>query len=273
MNKLIFLPFLLLVGCASAQKHTIEKLWETDAIIAVPESVLPDVKHNVLFVSLVDGAPWEADGKGGVGKLSMDGKVYDSVFVTGLNAPKGLAKFGDKLYVADISEVVVIDSKSGKIENRISVPGASGLNDVTVDDKGIVYVSDTRTGNVWQIQNEKPALYLEHLTGVNGLKAIGQDLFIGAGKNFVMADKNKKITTIAELPQPIDGLEPVGNGDFILSSWIGFIYYVTKSGRVETLLDSTNEKMNTADIGYDPSKRIIYVPAFFAKKVVAFHLN
>lgn len=273
MNKIILICLVLSACSAGAQKHSIEKIWATDPIIAIPESVLPDVKNNVLYVSLVDGGAWDADGKGGVGKLSMDGKAYDSNFVTGLNAPKGLAIFGNKLYAADISNVVVIDLKDGKVEKLIPISGASGLNDVTVDNRGIVYVSDSKTGSIWQIRNETPALYLENLTGVNGLKAIGDDLFIGAGKKFLKADKNKNITTIAELPQGIDGIEPVGNGDFVLSSWIGLIYYVTQTGKVETLLDSQNDKMNTADIGYDQEKRIIYVPTFLAKKIIAFHLK
>lgn len=273
MNIIFFIPLLLLAGCGNAQKHSIEKLWETEPIIAIPESVLPDVSNDVLYISLIDGAPWDADGKGGVAKLSMDGKVYDSNFITGLNAPKGLAKYGNRLFVADISSVVIIDLKKDAVEKSIAIAGATGLNDVTVDDNGVVYVSDSKNGNVWQIKNEIPTLYLDNLPGVNGLKAIGDDLFIGAGKNFVKADKNKKITTIAKLPEAIDGIEPVGNGDFLLSSWIGYLFYVTKAGGIETLLDSHNEKMNTADIGYDQEKRIIYVPTFNARKIVAFQLK
>jgi hypothetical protein len=108
---------------------------------------------------------------------------------------------------------------------------------------------------------------------VNGLKAIGNDLYIGAGKNFLKADKNKKITKVADVPQGIDGIEPVGNGDFILTAWSGYIFYVTAAGNVETLLESHAEKMNTADIGFDKAKKILYVPTFNAKKVVAYQLK
>ena len=87
------------------------------------------------------------------------------------------------------------------------------------------------------------------------------------------ADKNKKLTKIADLPQGIDGIEPVGNLDFILTAWSGYIFYVNAVGKVETLLETHHDKMNTADIGYDPEKRIIYVPTFFAKKVVAYKLK
>jgi hypothetical protein len=269
-----FIAFLVCAAVtAKSQTHKLEKLWETDTIIAIPESVLPALKNNILYVSLINGGGWDADGIGGIGKLSTDGKKYDSTWITGLNAPKGLGRSGDKLYAADISEVIVIDMKKGKIEKKIAIDSAKGLNDITVDSKGIVYVSDSRTAKVWRIENNIPALYLENINGVNGLKAIGDDLFIGAGKNFIKADKNKNITRVADIPQSIDGIEPVGNGDFIVTAWAGYIFYVSANGHVETLLDSHVEKMNTADIGYDQAKRILYVPTFNAKKIVAYRLK
>lgn len=254
-------------------QHNLEKIWETDTIVAVPEAVLPDLKKGILYISLIDGGGWVADGKGGVGKLALDGKKYDSAWITGLNAPKGSGMVGNRLYVADITEVVVIDVQNGKIEKKIAVDSAMGLNDITVTDKGIVYVSDSRTTKIWRIENDVPKLYLDSMTGVNGLKAIGEDLYIGSGKLFLKADARKQITKIAEVTQGIDGIEPVGNGDFILTAWGGYIWYVYADGRVETLLETHAQKKNTADIGYDAQKRILYVPTFNAKTVAAYSLK
>jgi hypothetical protein len=108
---------------------------------------------------------------------------------------------------------------------------------------------------------------------VNGLKAIGTDLYIGAGKSFKKANANKEVVTVAEVSQGIDGIEPVGNGDFILTAWMGNIFYVTPDGKSELMLDSSAQKMNTADIGYDSVHRIVYVPTFNAKKVIAYSLK
>ena len=274
MKQSIFVLFFVSIfSLANAQTHTLKKLWQTDTVITIPESVLPDVKKGILYVSLIDGEPWGADGKGGVGILNTKGVVVNNQWITGLNAPKGLGIFGNKMYVADINVVVVIDIKKGKVDKRIAIDSASGLNDITVTDKGVVYVSDSRTARIWKIENDKPTLYLENLKGVNGLRAVKNDLFILAGKNFIKADTNKKLTTIVELPQSGDGLEPIGNGDFIATSWGGYIYYVTANGKFETLLDTHLEKINTADIGYDAKKRIVYVPTFFAKRVVAYKLK
>ena len=138
MKTILILMFVAAAFICDAQKHQLERIWQTDSIVAVPESVLPDMKKNILYVSLINGGSWDADGKGGVGKLSTDGTRYDSSWITGLSAPKGMGIVGNRLFVADMGEVVVIDMDKGKIEKKISIDSAKGLNDVTVSDKGVV---------------------------------------------------------------------------------------------------------------------------------------
>ena len=272
MKQFLLLPFFSISLLAGAQGHRLEKISETAPILNIPESVLPDLKKGIFYVSLIDGPGWEADGKGGIGILGPGLKQYDSTWITELNAPKGMGIVGKRLYVADMNNVVVVDIKKGSIEKKIPIESAQGLNDIRVTDKGVVFVSDSRTGRVWRIKKDKPSLYLENLKGINGLKSIGTDLYLGAGKMFMKADKDKTLTTLAELPQGIDGIEPVGNGDFILTSWPGYIFYVSANGSVETLLETHADKVNTADIGYDPEKRILYVPTFNARKIVMYRV-
>jgi hypothetical protein len=260
------------VVSVSAQTHRLEKLWETDAVVKIPESVLPYQKGKKLYVSLIDGGGWDADGKGGIAKLNADGTGLDQEWITGLNAPKGMGLVGERLYVADITDVVVIDTKKGKIEKKIPIEGAAGLNDIAIDKHGAVYVSDSRTAKIWRIEGDKPSLFLENVKGVNGLKFINGDLLIGAGKIFEKADRQKLLIRIAEMPQGIDGIEPVGNGDFIVTGWAGVVYYVFEDGRVEQLLDTRNDKKNSADIGYDPRSRVLYVPTFNGRTVSAYRL-
>ena len=205
--------------------------------------------------------------------MTNKGTNYDSNWITGLNAPKGLGMHRDRMYAADLSEVVVVDIPKGKLIRKIPVEGASGLNDITVTEKGIVYVSDSKTGRIWKLEDEKPSLYLENITGANGLKAIKDDLYFAKGSAFMKADSKKQITQIADVGQAIDGIEPIGNGDFLVTSWPGYIFYVYANGQTELLLDTHEQKKNTADIGYDPVKMIVYVPTFFDRRVVAYQLS
>ena len=267
----IVLPFLFLfIAGTTLAQHQLEKIWETDSTLAIPESVLFD--KDGLYVSLIDGAGWDADGKGEIGKLDKNGKIVNASWASGLNAPKGMGLWDKKLYVADISEVAVINS-AGKIESKIPVEGAQGLNDITIDSKGTIYVSDSKLGNVHQIKNGKAVLYLPDLKGVNGLKAVGSDLYILCAAGVLKAGADKKVTTISPMEIGGDGIEPVGNGDYVVSCWVGLIYYLDKNGKMETLLDSREQKRNTADIGYDPATRMVYVPTFMKKSVVAYKLK
>jgi hypothetical protein len=273
MKKLMIPTLLFFALAATAQEHKLVKLWETDTVVAIPESVLPDFKNNILYVSLIDGGGWDVDGKGGIAKLGMNGKNYHADWVTGMNAPKGLGMYGNRIYAADISEVVVANIATGKIIKKIPIEGASGLNDITVSDKGDVYVSDSKTSRIWKITNDVPSLYLENVNGANGLKAIKGDLIYAQDGALMKADAQKKISQITQIPQGIDGIEPVGNGDYIVSAWSGYIYYVHPGEKPQLLLDTHLEKKNTADIGYNKAKRILYVPSFMAKTVAAYKLN
>jgi hypothetical protein len=272
MKRTLF--FLAVLGSLqAAAQHQLQKLWETDTVLAIPESVLADAPNKVLYVSLIDGAPWTADGKGAIGKVDLNGKIISSTWITGLDAPKGLGKFGNKLYAADMNTVAVIDIPSSKLETKIKIDSAVNLNDITVDSKGIVYASDSRTGKVYRIENGKATLFLEGFRGLNGLKAVGNDLYVATGKDIFKVDANKAQTSIGIMDQGGDGIEPIGNGDWIGSAWAGVIYYFTADGKREILLDSRPDRINSADIGYDPATKIVYVPTFSRKSIVAYQLK
>src|SRR5918998_5669752 len=123
---------------AGAQESDqVQKLWETPAQLKTPESVLYEPTENVLFVSSIDGKPDEKDGQGFISKVSpVNGTIIELNWITGLNAPKGMAVNSDdssKLYVSDITDLVEIDIANGQITNRYNAPGIAFLNDVASD--------------------------------------------------------------------------------------------------------------------------------------------
>ena len=118
-----------------AQEHQLVKKWETDTLLKVPESVLYDADNKVLYVTNIDGQPWEKDNKGSVGKVGLDGSIITVDWVSGFQAPKGMALYKNKLYVADVDKVGVIDIINGTLSQTIPVEGALALNDITVDKK------------------------------------------------------------------------------------------------------------------------------------------
>lgn len=273
INVLLILFAVLGVQLTNAQEKKIEVIWESKEQLPTPESVLYYPKDNVLFVSLIDGSGSEKDGKGGVALLNTDGSIKNATWVTGLNAPKGLAIHKGLLYIADITDVIVVDVVTGNVIDEIPVEGSTFLNDVTVDDSGIVYISDTRENKIFQLRNGKASLYLDNVPSVNGLKAEGGKLLALAGKEFWSIDANKKVTVFTKgFDQGGDGLEPVGNGDYIVTCWVGLVYYVKANGEIHKMLD-VQGKMNTADLGYNQKEGVLYIPTFNSNSVVAYKLK
>ncbi|HLO37607.1 MAG TPA: hypothetical protein VK173_03895 [Lacibacter sp.] len=260
---------------ASAQKQLV-KLWSTDTLLKVPESVLFDGKNNVLYVANIDGQPWANDGKGSIGKVGLDGKIIAVDWVSGLQAPKGMGLHKNKLYVADLTELVVIDVKSGTIIERIAIEGAGGLNDVSADENGTVYVTDSRARRVYEVKDGKATMLLDSskLKGPNGiLKHKGSLYVLDAGSMYRM-EKDGTLTKLAEgMEGGTDGIENVGGNDYIVSTWGGVVYYVNADGTKQVLLDGRADKINSADIGYDAAKRIVYIPTFWKNSVVAYELK
>lgn len=275
--KNVSLGFLLgsIFVCLGAQAQPkLEKLWSTDGL-SVPESVVVyrNGKTNFLFVSQIDGEPDAIDGKGSIAKLEMDGELIEKEWVKGLNAPKGMAYFDGKLYVADVNELIVINIKSGAIEKKIAIPDAQFLNDVTVDINGVIYVSDTKTGKVHSYQNDMLTAYVTGIDGANGLKAIGSNLIVGGSTGLYLVDKTKNKLQIATgFAHGLDGVESASKGDFIVSCWQGFIYYVHLAGKTDLLLDTHKEGINSADISYDSTTQTLFVPNFSKDSVTAYKL-
>jgi hypothetical protein len=258
----------------NAQKATVQKLWATDTILKVPESVLVDDKENCLWVSNIDGASNGKDGKGSISKLSKTGAPINLDWVIGLNAPKGMAKYKQELYVADLTELVIIDIKKGIIKNKIKVEGSVFLNDVTVNKNGAVFVSDSRTGKVHRIENGMVSIEVENLQGPNGLLSIEDQLLILDRGSLLSVTPGGAISKIMDGMDPsTDGIERVAPNQYIVSCWNGIVYFVAAGAQKITLFDTRSEKINSADIGYDAKNKIIYVPTFMKNSVVAYQLQ
>jgi len=253
--------------------HKLVQKWESDTLFKVPESVLFDDKNKVLYVSNIDGKePWATDGKGSIGKLGLDGKIINAEWVKGLHAPKGMGIYDDKLYVADMKQVIVIDILSGQIVQKINVYNAGGLNDITIDASGVIYVTDSKGMKLFKIETNNAVMVIDSLAGPNGVLIRGRDLFItNAGGLYQVNPLTKSIAKIADgMEGGTDGIAHIKDEDFIISCWAGTVWYLNGDGRKEMVFDGKSIGKNTADIGWDPASRTLFVPTFWKNSVIAF---
>ncbi len=272
----VTLGALLLAAAAQAEGHKLTRVWESDATLKTPESVYFDASRKVLYVSNIDGKPWEADGKGSIAKVGLDGKVIAAEWVSGLDCPKGMAlsENGKLLYVGDSGGLVVIDIDAGKIKEKITVEGAQ-LNDV-VRGKESIFASDSNNKKVYEFRDGKAKVLLDDkvLKGPNGLQVHKGALYVLDNDSLNRVEADKSLRVIASgMGGGADGLENVKGDDFLVTAWSGALWYVHADGSKELLFDGKAADTRTADIGWDPKSGTVYVPTFFKNTVIAFKVD
>ena len=261
----------------AAQSVKLTKVWESDTTLTTPESVLYDAKANVLYVSCINGGPAPENSKSFIAKVSPEGKIIQRNFTENLTSTKGMAIFGNKLYVTEILKLVEIDLKTGKVLKKYDVPEAKFLNDIAVDAKGIVYFTDMRGNRIWMLNKGKIEKLAEEgqLKNPNGLFHENGRLLVGNGDGKLLAYdlKTKQFTTLAEGMGGLDGIAADGKKGYFVSEWQGKIWHVGADGKPALLLDSVAQKTNTADLDYNIAKKMLYVPTFFVNKVMAYSVE
>lgn len=254
----------------------LEQLWVTDTSLRAPESALWDSARNLFYVSDINGGGSAKDGNGFISEVGVDGHILKLSWVDGMDAPKGLARFGGTLYAADLDSLVIIDIATARVTSKVFVPGATFLNDAVADPAGNIYVSDTRQGKVFRYRDGKVSLVwgMPEMKGANGLLWWNGKLWIltSDGIYSYAAGADAKPVLYSDAVKNGDGLAAVSDSELIASVWKGEVYYVHRDGSGQKLLDTQQEHTNTADISYLPESHLLIVPTFNGNTVAAYRL-
>jgi hypothetical protein len=279
----ITLPFF---NIAKADELT--SLWQLDNFDQ-PESVVANPSEKAIYISNINGQPTELNGKGYISKVSINGEILNKHWLGNLNAPKGMAIYGDNLYIADMQQVHQVSISQARIINTFQVNQAKMLNDITIADDGTVYISDLLAGGIYRISDNQISLWFEHenLPHPNGLLWQSGELLVAswglgmnndfttqtAGSIYTLNIKsvninNPKLIVIKGSEQlgNLDGLVQRGNALYA-SDWInGELYKIenAKSSKVLTL------KPGLADIGTFNS--VLFTPSMLDGQVAAWKL-
>ena len=273
---LLFYPFIMISQSPSYFMHNdLTFLWETSNELKVPESVFYN-NDDILYVSNINGNSTDEDGNGFISKLSLTGEIKELKWAEGMDAPKGMGRAGNFLYVTDINKVHKISFRTGKIKNTLKVDEAKFLNDIDVHSSGDVYVSDMQTSKIYRIKNGRINLWLsdEKLNRTNGLFATEDYLYIGMANAIVRVGyKHKEILPFIENSGSVDGLKQLNDGRLLFSDWQGRIYSASTDGTVVKLLDTRSVDKNAADIEYSKQRKMLFVPTFSANTVSAYKVS
>jgi hypothetical protein len=71
-----------------------------------------------------------------------------------------------------------------------------------------------------------------------------------------------------------DGVEFTGkDGYYLTSSWSGELFLILPDFSKISLLKTSDQEINSADIGFNRKEQVVYVPTFFDNRVVAYKLT
>lgn len=145
-----------------------------------PSCVLHDAALDVYLVSNVNGAANARDGNGFISRVGPEGDLLELSWIQGgaggiaLDAPRGLAIAGDKLYVADIDTVRVFERTTGKAAGKLTLPPALFVSDVAAAPGGdVLYVIER--GGAKPGRSKKavpPALYAFDGSGAGSARTL-----------------------------------------------------------------------------------------------------
>ena len=106
-----FLFIILIFNCSKSYSFQIK--WVIDGLNE-PESAVYDKNTNAIYVSSINGDPLQLDKNGYISKISVNGQILEKKWISGLDAPKGLAVFKKFLYVSDVNKVWKISLEDKK---------------------------------------------------------------------------------------------------------------------------------------------------------------
>jgi gluconolactonase len=273
---------LVLIGLAapalSAETESREprpKSLRTVTALQTPESVLALADGRILVSQIGE---FGRDGDGSIAQIDKSGRV--SIFASGLDDPRGLAREGDYIYVADKTRIWKIDNKgrtSVFVEAKAFPAPPQVLNDLAIDPSGNLYVSDSGDvrqgggGGVFKVDREgRVSTVLTsredgRIKSPNGLAvdrgslltvdfATGELLRLGLNPGRI-------IKKIADGFGGGEGLAIDEAGHAYVSDWKGgrvFRVDVTKSpAQVSTY---PQKFQASSDIAFDASRKFILVP-------------
>lgn len=248
-------------------------LWATEPIFQTPVAVHYDSRRSFIYLSNLGDA---GEGQGFLSRLDQDGAVIELLWITGLNEPRGIARYGDRLYVAERTAVAVIDLWEEEIEARLPVPGARQLSDVTVDDRGYILAMDTGARQVYRIDQSGDVTPL--LSGNGPVLWANQRLLVGDtdARQFSAYNNDGSITygRVGRVESAATGLAAAGPwGHYLVSAREEGLSLIEPDGNRHTLLDTRDLGIAIADLGYRADRRIVLLPIPDDGRLLAYGLQ
>ena len=269
---------------AASQNYHLEKIWETEPVFSTPESAVFDAERDQIYISNYNTFPRDLESADDfISVLELDGNILTLKWITGLKAPTGITIHDDHLFVVERDGISKFKIESGEFVEKMKIKSPGFLNDIAIDDDGVIYFTDTsprnpeasvvcsfREGSVDTIANDL-------INRSNGLLYDRRSLLVGnSGDQYLKKIdlETNEVANVAQLDTGIiDGIKLYKDDKYIVSLWEGRVYLAFPGGTVNELLDLRNSHIKTADIEFIPDLNLVIIPTFDHNRVIAYRIE
>jgi hypothetical protein len=230
-----------------------------------PESAIWDDANKRYYITNA--------GSGSITMRDWSGKTNPS-WVSGMIQPKAMLLIDDVLYVVDYTTIKTYDTKTQRLIKNETVPGATFLNDICMDDYGNFYITDTYDNSIIKYDVELKKYSKLPLKGFiekpNGIIFDGDRLIIVSFRpNSPIQAISLSDYTVTNLRETdigyMDGIVKDGKGNIFISAWIdqnpgsGKVYKIKEdfTGDFEVVVSNLD---GPADIYYNQLSDTLVIP-------------
>ncbi len=265
---------------------------------ASPAAVIYDAERDLYWVSNLNGEG--PKGNGFISRLEPTAQRSTLNFIDGtkpgvsLESPRGLAVFGDVLFVADGKSVRKFKASTGEPLGDIDIPGAALLTDVAAAVDGSLYVADvggdpneasladTGSDAIYQISptgQVSTVTRRPNLGGPYALIANETGLWVtctGSSELLLLVPSasGEPVPDAGRLPLPGGaprGLVDMPDGTFVISSEAaGTVYRGFQDGPFQPLISGLE---SPADLGYDTRRKRLLIPLLAGHSLAIFEVS
>lgn len=265
---------------------------------ASPSAIIYDKDRDLYWVSNLNGEG--PKGRGFISRLEPDAERSTLNYIDGgrqgvpLEAPRGLAVFGDVLYVADVSTVRKFRASNGEPLGNVEVPGAVFLSDVAAAVDGSLYIADVGSDPneaaiseegadaIYQVSPAGQVSVVARRTDLGGPFALAATetglwvtcsgtsellLLVPGGNDQAVSDAGR-----LALPGPAPrGLVALPDGTFVISSeTAGTVYRGYRDGPFQPIIGDLEAP---ADVGFDTRRQRLLIPLLAGHSLAIFELS
>jgi sugar lactone lactonase YvrE len=280
--RYFIIPLLAISSSFSTASETkvpsLEFLWETAPIFSFAESAVYDAARSVIYISNIGETPKDnpRNGDGHVSILGLDGKLIEKHYITGLNDPKGMDISGDTLWVNDRDAIVEWDLQKNALIKRYELDNIVYLNDIGVGPDGAVYSNDADGHKVLTLQDGQWEVFWDNTEKQrpNGIWVEADRILLAMNWShqlIAMDRETKEQTLLLDEIGAGDGIEALGNGDYLVTDFHGRVFYLSPEGKGSVIMDSREHQL-TADLDYIKEQNLVIIPRHKNNSVAAYRL-